>query len=372
MKKESVINGFRSTGIWPIDKTMYPKERLDPRLLAKYYTWKQSAAGLAQNQVSTSLPLPELQNQAESPLSISNTTPTTTPNVNITSSSLPGGSRDETNEMNILLKRLGPYPYTAPTGFCWIPNGWKLSPINQSTPKSTEVFEELFLDKVKGSVDQPKKRRQKLDLRGKVITQKELLEELERKAREREEREGKALLRKEERERKKQQIAIASKKGKQKITINKEDDSDTDEITSSEEEDEEEEEEEGEREESEEDVVQDESTDTLLSMEKTWKFLNSPTKECDVVGKWYACIYDTKRGPSLYIGKALTRFLYDENGVAAGLQIECLQKKLGTADNILREIKKTSEFGTAVGEDIDTFAVQNVICGPLTATFFGW
>ena len=42
---------------------------------------------------------------------------------------------------------LDPYPYDAPLGFQWLPNGWKLEPI-ESTPANVS-FEQLFLDKVK-------------------------------------------------------------------------------------------------------------------------------------------------------------------------------------------------------------------------------
>ena len=69
--------------------------------------------------------------------------------------------------MDVLIKHLGPYPCAAPLGFSWVPNGWKLVPTNQ--PKTAEKsFEELFLDKVKGSTSKTKKPKQKLDLRAKV------------------------------------------------------------------------------------------------------------------------------------------------------------------------------------------------------------
>ena len=39
-----------------------------------------------------------------------------------------------------------------------------------------------------------------------------------------------------------------------------------------------------------------------------WKSLSPPTAEEDVVNKWYGCIYTSKRGPNLFIGKATQRF----------------------------------------------------------------
>ena len=42
---------------------------------------------------------------------------------------------------------MGPYHYDAPPGFCWVPKGWKLEPI-EATPTNVS-FEQLLLDKVK-------------------------------------------------------------------------------------------------------------------------------------------------------------------------------------------------------------------------------
>ena len=42
---------------------------------------------------------------------------------------------------------MGPYHYDAPPGFCWVPNIWKLEPI-EATPTNVS-FEQLLLDKVK-------------------------------------------------------------------------------------------------------------------------------------------------------------------------------------------------------------------------------
>ena len=50
---------------------------------------------------------------------------------------------------------LGPYPYNAPLGFHWVPNGWKLEPI-EPTPTNVS-FEQLFLDKVKSIQEKKKK-----------------------------------------------------------------------------------------------------------------------------------------------------------------------------------------------------------------------
>ena len=93
-------------------------------------------------------------------------------NKNTPTLTLPGGSRSEVNNHDILIRNLGPYPYDAPAGFCWVPNGWKLEPlIKTSTPVPEDTagnFQMLFLDRVKGPTNESKRKRQKLDLRGKV------------------------------------------------------------------------------------------------------------------------------------------------------------------------------------------------------------
>ena len=60
---------------------------------------------------------------------------------------------------------LGPYPYNALLGFRWVPNSWKLEPI-ELTPTSV-LFEQLFLNK-EPIHEKQKKNRMKLDLRAKV------------------------------------------------------------------------------------------------------------------------------------------------------------------------------------------------------------
>ena len=44
---------------------------------------------------------------------------------------------------------IGPVPYQAPTGFLWIPNGWKLTRTNEQTDEQEKSFEEVFLDKIR-------------------------------------------------------------------------------------------------------------------------------------------------------------------------------------------------------------------------------
>ena len=47
-------------------------------------------------------------------------------------------------EEQTFLSLIGPYPYDAPPGFHWVPNGWKLE-------KTEASYEQLFLEKVKSN-----------------------------------------------------------------------------------------------------------------------------------------------------------------------------------------------------------------------------
>ena len=46
-----------------------------------------------------------------------------------------------------IMSFIRPFPYQALKDFKWVPNGWKLEPIKDSSGNKT--FEELFLDKIK-------------------------------------------------------------------------------------------------------------------------------------------------------------------------------------------------------------------------------
>ena len=41
LTKKNIISGFRTTGIYPVDRSKYPTERLDQRLLKRYQNWTE-------------------------------------------------------------------------------------------------------------------------------------------------------------------------------------------------------------------------------------------------------------------------------------------------------------------------------------------
>ena len=101
------------------------------------------------------------------------------------------------------------------------------------------------------------------------------------------------------------------------------------------------EEEEDKQEEDEEDDVNideiDSGEEKIFKMKEYWHRLSLPTMEKELIDKWYACIFLHNKSASLYIGRMKKRFLSDEGGMLLALELDCLERKLGIADNILWE-----------------------------------
>ena len=63
---------------------------------------------------------------------------------------------------------LGPFPYEAPKGFKWVPNGWKLEPVTFGPSIANTSFEDLFLEKLQSTGTKKNAPHSKLDFRTKV------------------------------------------------------------------------------------------------------------------------------------------------------------------------------------------------------------
>ena len=106
-------------------------------------------------------------------------------------------------------------------------------------------------------------------------------------------------------------------------------------------------------------------------MEDCWMTFQPSIARQDIVGKWVACIYVSKKAKPvehLFIGRVKERFLLDEPGAeinyTTGLEVDCLQEKLGFVDNVL------SEHPPGI-EDKDTFCMSNIICSGFQGVFQG-
>ena len=79
----------------------------------------------------------------------------------------------------------------------------------------------------------------------------------------------------------------------------------------------------------------------IYHLKKLWILLEPPTDEKVIIGCWYTAVYIGKKSgeTALYIGLVQQRYLQDENGATSALELDCLQRKLGTKDDILESHK---------------------------------
>ena len=103
--------------------------------------------------------------------------------------------------------------------------------------------------------------------------------------------------------------------------------------------------------------------DAFNYLKGVWHELNPPTSEGDLVGRFYAAIYNDTRSkrPLLYIGRVKRRFLRDAGGPATEITLDCLSLAVAT-DTVLKEPP------SHLPRDIGEFHVANIIAGPVDAT----
>ena len=95
------------------------------------------------------------------------------------------------------------------------------------------------------------------------------------------------------------------------------------------------------------------------AMQKTEAWLNLPTKEGDLVNRWFALVYAGKRKKkTLFIAKLLNRFLEDADGPADEFLMRCLKPKVDSGD-ILEDTPKH------LVPDDGRFKLWQFIAGPL-------
>ena len=64
-------------------------------------------------------------------------------------------------------------------------------------------------------------------------------------------------------------------------------------------------------------------------LHETWSRLSLPIDGSEIVGKWFAGIFKTKRSKRLYIGQLMEQFLKDENGDVDVIEMRCLRPRVG-------------------------------------------
>ena len=109
-------------------------------------------------------------------------------------------------------------------------------------------------------------------------------------------------------------------------------------------------------------VSEDESeVDTL---NKVWSSISWPVEENEILGKWFAVIYNGKRTKTLYIAKVNRRFLEDENGSIDKVLLTCLKPKVGLG-TLLEDTPKH------LPPDQGMFDPWDIIYGPMIAVAHG-
>ena len=225
LKPSNVVSGFRTTGIFPVDREKYKKSRLDPRLLKRYENWVRLGKpedimedlATAVNTPKKVFPETENENRNETEEQ---------PNISFDIASLPGPSTSSPNsvcqnssmpdpstsftssvqqDLNCsICKELGTKPVNVP-GHKWVPV-WSLQKIEEpkSNNQTNTSFAEAILNKMKGRVDKPAPvKRRKVDMTTKVISDEAYLETLERYEREDEEKQKRKSILEQKRKNKK-------------------------------------------------------------------------------------------------------------------------------------------------------------------------
>ena len=88
-----------------------------------------------------------------------------------------------------------------------------------------------------------------------------------------------------------------------------------------------------------------------------WKSISPPVDENCIKGKWFAAIYKEGNKPSLYVGRALQRFLKDKDGDVTHLELDCLKPRVGNIDIL-------DGYPSGQGDKY-LYPIEDVLGGPL-------
>ena len=191
MSSKNAISGFECTGIYPVDHSKCPLERLEERLLNKYDEWLKAGKPVDTSDDTTEadtpiIQLPELPEQPPRPEEIEFTIqePTTSKQDQITSIPAPSLHID----IPLLL-------HPPPPGYKWQYH-LCLLPVDTEPIQTCKSFEQCFLDIVKLIEKRPKQSRKWLKISSCVVTDEALVAELEMDAEDRSQKDVDKLRRK--------------------------------------------------------------------------------------------------------------------------------------------------------------------------------
>ena len=102
---------------------------------------------------------------------------------------------------------------------------------------------------------------------------------------------------------------------------------------------------------------EDEAGDTE-DLKILWKGLCPPTREEDIIQKWFGAVYIQNKKQYLCVGKATKRFLDDEDGAITGIELDCLKPHVGTETEL-------ESYTGSTSRDIGLFSIHDIIEGSL-------
>ena len=345
LNEKNVIAGFESTGIWPLNRDKYDKSRFDIRLLRRYEDWVASGKPpLDWTHCNNGKDIPEATGLNGSQSLREQQPSSSCANTPITSES---ALQNEFQFSTEVMQVIGSFPYPSPPGFKWVPNGWKLVPTTEiptaaatketstpvsavSTPIQNKSFEEIFLDRIKPINKSPTKKRSRVNLAATIISDKELLQKLK-------EKEANTKANKNNENNEIDYVAETIVEESEESEVESSDDEGNERVL----------------------VAPKNVDDALKLLRKCWNVLAPPTKEEYIQECYFAVIYvDPKLKRSMFIGKAIKRWLHDEQGTVQAITFDFLKPKTINEDDIL---EKHDQDGT----DQDIVPVHQIIAGPL-------
>ena len=89
-----------------------------------------------------------------------------------------------------------------------------------------------------------------------------------------------------------------------------------------------------------------------------WKSISPPVNESSIKGKWFAAIFEDRNRKSLYVGRAIKRFLKDEEGEVTHLELDFLKPRVGNVDIL-------DGYPPDHGGNKYVYPLQDVLGGPL-------
>ena len=101
-------------------------------------------------------------------------------------------------------------------------------------------------------------------------------------------------------------------------------------------------------------------SDVTDQLKAFWSNISPPTTQDQIVGKWYAAVYEENKKKAMCVGRAKQRFLNEKDGTVTHLELDCLKPQVGNGC--------TLESYPDGQSDVWMFELKDVFGGPLACT----